>query len=497
VGTDDGKVHFTQNGGQSWTEVTNNIKGLPSGSWIAQIKASNKRKGEALLIANDYRRFNYTPYAYRTKDYGKTWERIVDENDVQSYTLSIVEDPEESNLMFLGTDDGLYISINAGKDWTKWTQGFPTVSVKDLVIHSREHDLIIGTFGRAAWVLDDIRPLRRWASNTMNDQIVTLFEPPTSYQAAYRQPSGSRFGADALYNGENRGYGANFKYYFNPPKESSDKKESNSEVDKSETKEEMKNKGPHKDSLYLKIYDGERLIRTLKRKKPDTTGIYNWQWYLNEAGVSRPSRTIRKRRSEPGGTSVKPGTYRAEITYLDNISSTSIIVKSDPRLNISQKAIDEAYSSSKQLEKMTQAAANAVKQLVESKNTVNDLNKRMKKIDKEKYKESIKKGKDIVTKIDSIIALYIGKEDKRQGITRNPEVNVMQRIGTASWYSGSRPNGMTNTEVQLMKHAKDQLDDAIQQTNAFFNNEWNAYREEMESNTLSPFKETKTINIKE
>ena len=165
VGTDDGRIHYTQNGGQDWTEVTKNIKGLPKGSWIPQIKASKNVKGEALLVANDYRRFNFTPYVYRTNNYGKTWDRIVDGSDVTSYALSIIEDPEEPNLLFLGTDDGLYISIDKGDKWTKWTKGFPTVSVKDLIIHPREHDLIIGTFGRAAWVLDDIRPLRAIAKN--------------------------------------------------------------------------------------------------------------------------------------------------------------------------------------------------------------------------------------------------------------------------------------------------------------------------------------------
>ena len=158
VSTDDGRVHYTQDGGTQWTEVTKNIKGLPKGSWVPQIKASKTNKGEALLVANDYRRFNYTPYVYRTTNYGKNWERIVDATDVTSYALSIVEDEEEPNLLFLGTDDGLYISIDHGTKWTKWTEGFPTVSVKDLIIHPREHDLVIGTFGRAAWVLDDIRP---------------------------------------------------------------------------------------------------------------------------------------------------------------------------------------------------------------------------------------------------------------------------------------------------------------------------------------------------
>ena len=216
VGTDDGRVHYTQNGGQNWTEVTTNIKGLPQGSWITQIKASKSVKGEALLVANDYRRFNFTPYVYRIKNYGKTWDRIVDASDVTSYALSIVEDPEEPNLLFLGTDDGLYISIDKGNKWTKWTEGFPTVSVKDLIIHPREQDLIIGTFGRAAWVLDDIRPLRAIAKDKdLLKEKIHLFTPPTAYQAAYQQPTGSRFGGDALFNGENRGSGAKLSFYLN------------------------------------------------------------------------------------------------------------------------------------------------------------------------------------------------------------------------------------------------------------------------------------------
>ena len=113
----------------------------------------------------------------------------MDENDVESYNLSIVEDPIHANLLFLGTDDGLYVSLNAGDSWTKWTAGFPTVSTKDLVIQPREHDLVIGTFGRAAWVLDDIRPLRAMASGTVLDKTLVLFDPPTAYQAAYQQPT--------------------------------------------------------------------------------------------------------------------------------------------------------------------------------------------------------------------------------------------------------------------------------------------------------------------
>jgi len=507
--TDDGRVHFTQNGGTTWTDVSANIKGLPAGSWIPQIKASNKNKGEALLVANDYRRFNYTPYVYRTKDYGSTWTRIVDGNDVESYALAIIEDLEEPNLMFLGTDDGLYISVNAGEKWTKWTEGFPTVSVKDLVIHPREHDLVIGTFGRAAWILDDIRPLRAIAKKTsLLKQKLELFTPPTAYQASYSQATGSRFGGDALFNGQNRGGGARLAYYIKIAEKkkedakSESKKKTKKDKKKSKKVAEEKAKVADKtenkvkwDSISMKIYDGERLIRTLKRKAPKESGVHNWTWYMREKGGDRPSRTIRKRRGEPGGTGVKPGTYKVVMSFGDQSSETMITVKTDPRIEVSTKAIDDAYNASKEIQNIRQTAADAVKQLVESKTIASDYSKSLTKLDKKKYKDQIKASKDIIKKLDKVLALYLGKVDKRQGITSDPTVNVNQRIGTASYYSGSRPNGLTSTEHTLIKHAKEALRKALEQTNNFFNDDWKPYQTSIEALETSPFKDVKSFNL--
>ncbi len=499
AGTDDGRVHYTKDGGNSWIDVSKNLKGLPTGSWIAQIKASNKNKGEALLIANDYRRFNYMPYAYRTKNYGKTWERIVDENDVQSYTLAIVEDMVEPNLMFLGTDDGLYISINAGEKWTKWTEGFPTTSVKDLVIHPREHDLVIGTFGRAAWVLDDIRPLREMAKNSsVITSNITLFEPPTAYQAAYQQPTGSRFGADAMYHGENRARGARFSYVFNKSEQAKKEKDEDDE-DKDEAVKEMdseKDTGKiNWDSLTLKLYDGDRLIRTLKTKAPKENGLHKWRWNMDEAGVSRPSRTIKKQTREPGGVTVKPGTYRAVLHYGDQMSETNIKVESDPRLEVSQKNIGDVYEAAKELEKMQETAAIAVQQLVESKTIAETYRKTLSKLDKTAYKDQIKTSKAIVKSIDSLIDKYLGKIDKRQGITRNPEMTPLQRLRTARVYVNNSQTGLTSTEIILVKHAKDALDTLFEETNSFFTKEWTAYQTTMKQVQTDPFKETKTFGI--
>ncbi|WP_435181453.1 WD40/YVTN/BNR-like repeat-containing protein [Cellulophaga omnivescoria] len=495
VGTDDGRVHVTQNGGANWTDVTKNIKGLPEGSWIPQIKASNKNKGEALLVANDYRRFNYTPYVYKTVNYGKTWTRIVDENDVKSYALSIIEDPETPNLLFLGTDDGLYISFDAGSKWQKWTEGYPTVSTKDLVIHPREHDLVIGTFGRAAWVLDDIRPLRAIAKDkTILTKDVALFTPPVAYQAAYQQPTGSRFGADALFNGENKKGGAMLTYFYKK-KEKAEKPEADKKEEEKENTPAKKDGIASKDSLQFQFFNGNELIRTIKIKAPKKTGLHRFYWNMSEKGPERPSRSIRKSKNEPSGQRVLPGNYKVKLTYGTTIDETMLTVKPDPRLNVSKSAIEEVYNANKTLAKYTQTAADAVKQLVESKNTANKYKTDLTALDKEKYKQEIESSTSVVKEIDAVIALYIGKVDKRQGITRNPEITVMQRIGNASSYVRSRKTGLTTTEKNLIQFAKKELETALEKTNTFFTEKWNPYKAKISSLNTNVFKEIKTFTI--
>lgn len=478
VGTDDGRVHYTTDHGTAWIEVTKNIKGLPKGSWITQIKASKTNKGEALLVANDYRRYNYTPYAYRTTNYGKTWKRIVDEQDVESYTLCIVEDDKEPNLMFLGTDDGLYISIDAGNQWTKWTNGFPTVSVKDLVIQSREDDLVIGTFGRAAWVLDDIKPLRAIAKNSKTlTQNLQLFEPPTAYQAAYQQPTGSRFGGDAMYHGTNRKSGAKLSYYFN-----------------SKPKNE-RDTISNWDTLKLQVFDGDRLIRTLKQKTPKENGIHHWRWYMTEKGVQYPSKKISKSTREPSGVRVLPGTYRAILSYGDLNSEQTIKIENDPRIDFNLEKEKEIYSASKMLESYLEAASKATQQLAQSKQIANEILESLKNKDEEELKQEIEHTEEVSDKMDKLFELFFGKEDERQGITSDPVVSVLERLGAASYYVNTRQNGLTSTEHTLIKNAKSALQNTLQKVNAFFENDWSAYQSAVESIDLSPFKATEMINL--
>ena len=451
VGTDDGRVHYTTDGGQNWTEVTKNLKGLPKGSWVAQIKASETNPGEALLVANDYRRFDYTPYAYRTTNYGKSWERIVDENDVESYALSIIQDPESPNLYFLGTDDGLYISLDHAESWKKFTNGFPTVSTKDLVIHPREKDLVIGTFGRAAWVLDDIRPLQALAKDSgILAKEIQVFDAPTAYHAAYQQPTGSRFGADAMYHGENRDTGALITVYV---------KEGSKQMEK-------------KDSITLSIKRDSEIVRTLKYPRPEKSGFTKLRWGIDEKGVDRPSRTLRKSRREPSGRPALPGTYEIEVSLGETTSNATIEVELDPRLSHTLEDFMSSYAVQGNLEQITSNLAESTEKLAKAKKELEAMKAALKDIELDNKKELSDKVKDNLKTIEDLQNSIFGTIDKRQGITRNPEMTVMNRISNASRYVRTRVSGITDTEKQLMQFAEKAVNDATDSINRYLTTEY-------------------------
>lgn len=502
TGSDDGRVHISKDGGANWTDVS---VGIPDGVWVTQIQPSVKNKGEALLVANDYRRFNYTPMAYRTKDYGQTWTRIVDSNDVVGYALAIVEDPVESRLKFLGTDDGLYVSIDDANSWTKWTSGFPTTNAMDLIIHPREHDLVIGTFGRAIYVLDDIRPLRELAASgaSILDKKLHVFNPPIAYQAANQQATGTRFGADATYNGENRRSGAMLTYVINKPE-----KEKKAEVEPSGKKKGKKNKAEAADepkmaedekskvkydSVFIEIFDGETLMRTMKLKAPKENGVQRAYWNMRQKGNYNLSRRKVNRKREPSGKFVRPGTYKARISYGDQKDSTNVTVAYDPRLSMSASAIAAKNEALDRIENGEKLAFEAVEQLKESIKLAGDFEKQLTKKDKEVLKDAIELCKTTKDTLNSFLNAFIGKEDKRQGITRGQPQSVRNSLQSAQFYTGSATHAPGSTELNLIEKFEKDLAEAIKPVNDYFESEWPKFRETIEPIDLSPFKDYEKI----
>ncbi len=480
VGTDDGQIQLSRNGGETWTNVTPKGKKMLKGGWIAQIKASTFNAGEAYAVINNYRNFDFKPYLYRTKDYGKTWESLLnDKDETFGYSLSLIQDPIEKKLVFLGTENGLYVSLDEAKSWTKWTAGYPTVPTMDLGIHPREHDLVIGTFGRSFYVLDDIRPLRELASKGAQEMKKTLkvYKAPKAFINQTQQASGTRFGGNAMFNGENRRRGAMLSYSINKP-DSTDKKSSK--------------KG---DSITMKVYNSKNtLIRTVKRKAPKKSGLHRTYWNLGEKGVRGPSRrAARKNAPEPRGLTVVPGDYKVVMHYGKSKDSTIVTVAYDPRVKMPQKVLQSKYDLLKQLESKTGLAGKAIEQLKASKKIAQSYKKQLKAKKDSLYTSPIKATDSIVKSMNRLIDGMIGKEDKRQGITRNPDPTPMTFVFTARRYIGSLLQEPGKTERQLMKTANEKLDAEMTKINTFYKTDWPTYRKQIEALNLSLFKDFKEL----
>jgi hypothetical protein len=205
---------------------------------------------------------------------------------------------------------------------------------------------------------------------------------------------------------------------------------------------------------------------------------------------------LRKSKVEPSGVSVLPGTYTIKGALGESSNETAINVAFDPRLTYDEGALRSVYNAQKELESLTARSAEAVRQLLESKQSANALSKQLQESDKEGFKEAIKQSKEMTKEIDKLIAIFLGSIDKRQGITRNPEITVSSRISGAYRYVASRKTEISDTETRLMQFAKDDLNEALKKVNSFYEEQWSKYQEDMMKLEINPFKEVQTFKTK-
>ena len=177
VGTDDGNLQVTANGGASWSNVTGNVPGLPENTWCSYVFPDRFDKNTAYVTFDGHRHGDMKPYVYKTSDMGKTWAALANE-DIPIYCHVIVQDLVNPGLLFLGTEFGLYLSVDGGLGWSQFTGNLPNVPVMDMVIHPREHDLVLATHGRGIMVIDDITPLRHLSAEALEQEVAFLPSRP-------------------------------------------------------------------------------------------------------------------------------------------------------------------------------------------------------------------------------------------------------------------------------------------------------------------------------
>jgi hypothetical protein len=481
VGTDDGNLQVTQDGGKTWANLASKLVGLPKASWIPQVQASKYNAGEVWVIANNYRNNDFAAYAYHSADYGKTFTRIADDSKVWGFTLSIKQDPTEPNLVFLGTEFGLYVSFDKAKTWNKWEHGYPkAVSTYDMTIQEREADLVIGTFGRAIYVLDDIRPLRAFAKNAGKAPAgkITAFPAPDAYQAEIQQPHGERFMASAKYAGENRVFGGRLSYLIQDEKEKLD-------------------------SLTVKIYtaSGEQ-IRTLKTLP--SKGVNRITWNLDRKstaemtggwgggqGGGQGGGGRSRGFFEPSGGDAIPGTYKVVMEYGGESSETSITVHADPRIKPVLTDLQAKDNFLKKVEALSSEVTATTKKLDEAQKVIDKVNSLIKDVKTDDAKALETAAKDIKKKLDAAREAFTGPKVEGQGIVRNLFPTTMSRLFDPRSYANSSYTAPGATEERLLTQAKEAAAEAIAKVEAFINGDWKAFEDKVKATPIDLFQNIK------
>lgn len=468
VGTDDGNVQLTRDGGASWTNFRGRIPGLPLGAWIPQIQASRHQAGEAFVVANDYRRGDFKPYIFRTTDFGKTWTRLVDEQKVKGYALCVLQDPAEPNLLFVGTEHGLWVSLDNGVHFEQWKNGFPAVSTFDMVIQEREADLVIATFGRALWVLDDIRPLRTLAA--AKGQALKPFQAfaaGDAIQAEIRNAPGYEWSTWGLWNAENRPTGAALSWFV-----------------QADTALRVKDKA---DSLMVRIYDEQgRPVRSLRW--PSKAGFNRAFWGLEGKGQRMPGSPKPKAGApELGGQPVVPGRYQVVLTQGKHTDSLWLTVRPDPRLG-DRSAIRVAQQQLR--DRLLQRAEPLVKAL----DGLSDAEEALDRVERAYRDTKGPVGDSVRTSTkalqDSVKALKAsvnGQRQTGQGYGQVPQVTVMNQIMQANQAIGAKPLPPGEQELMLVARAEALMAAAAQRIEAFLAGEWKAYRLRVEASRVDFF----------
>src|ERR1051326_3654484 len=214
VGTDDGNLQLTRDGGKTWNNLAGNVPGLPKNSWVSWVQASNFDAATAYAAFDRHTVGDMAPYLFKTSDYGKTWTALVNTQDVKGirgYTHVIKEDLVQPNLLFLGTEFGLWVSIDGGKTWAQFKANhFPAVAVRDVAIHPRDNDLVLATHGRGIWIIDDITPWRALTPEVLSQDVAFISARPVQQRI---EGNGGWANGSAMFVGGNPPDAAAINYY--------------------------------------------------------------------------------------------------------------------------------------------------------------------------------------------------------------------------------------------------------------------------------------------
>jgi len=309
VGTDDGNVQVTTDGAKNWTNVVANVPNLPKNSWVSWVQASNFDAGTAYAAFDRHTFGDMAPYVYRTTDFGKTWTPLLtaqESKGVRGYAHVVKDDLVQKDLVFVGTEFGLFVSIDGGKTWAQYKGSrFPAVAVRDLTVHPRDHDLVLATHGRGIWVIDDISPWRALKPEVLNQEATFVSARPVQQRI---EANGGWASGAAVFLGDNPPDAAVITYY---------------------------QKSRHLfGKLKLEVLDSTgRVVDTLPASK--RPGLNRVVWSMREKPPRVPP-AVQLAGAGTQGPRLLPGTYKVRMTKNGKVSETELKVGLDRRVKFTE-----------------------------------------------------------------------------------------------------------------------------------------------------------------
>jgi len=452
TGSDDGLVYLTKDGGENWKNIT--PKGMDEGI-VNTIELSPHNEGTAYVAFTRYKFGDLSPSIYKTANYGKSWTKRVSGIEDDAFVRVVREDPNKKDLLYAGTETGLYLSINGGKSWEKFQLNLPVVPITDLTI--RNNDLVASTQGRSFWILDDLTQIHQYNSKIKNEYF-HLFKPSVTYRT-----SGGSSKSNTI--GQNPPNGAVILYYFQD------------ELSKDT-------------NVKLEILEGEKIIRTITNKTGESAktfdnGRYSSLTLPTKKGVNRfiwnfrvDDITMVKDVSFYGsysGYRVGPGNYTLRLTVGDNSMEQNLLLNRDPRLDIKdrdnrahQQMMTDLYNQINDLHSSIVKARNIRSQIQKMNNELEDM---------DNMEEILEAGKKAINALDK----WEGNVLQTKMETFQDVVNFLNRLNShminlLGTIDGSDPP-LTQGQVDRYSDLSEEWNNYKKKLDEIINNQISSYNE--------------------
>jgi len=495
VGSDDGRLHVTRDGGATWSSVEANLPGVPAHTWIPHLEPSKFDPASAFVVLDNHRRSDWTPYVFHTRDYGQTWNSLAT-SELRGYCLSIAQDPVLQDLLFLGTEFGLYASVDGGAHWLHLKDAIPTASVMDLVVHPRDHDLVIGTHGRAVFVLDDIRPLRALSEATLAEPL-HLFEIAPAQQHWRKEAEGGfAFGA-AEFRGENRPYGAILTYSLNLPdlplhdpeqerERKQARRQSKAPAEPAAAGGPESAKDEEEPKVTITVADGSgKTVRSFKR--PAKLGLNRSAWDLKRDPFRQPPRDEpAEEDEEPSGPELPPGSYTVTLTYQGHQQSQPLQILPDPRSSNSAADWSRRWDTVLRAGQLHDTAVEAIWRL---RRTLEDIELAQNKArqaaadggekDQQKLEQLplVRSGETLKGELRAL-EKRLWQAPETKGLVA--DTDVLSKISYASWYLSSSWDPPSPTHLEYLGQAELKLETFLADFNPLFDIQVAEFRRQVE-----------------